>query len=286
MKKNELYFRLSRGDGREGMECEYTTVPVVACDEYNVYICRGDTVTSSDIGESVIGSVPWTIVKFVRRDKQYYFLTTEGSLWSGGQLLATNVKDFNTRYVLSVDGRVWTVHGKEVDIPFPVVRLFGDLVLDAQHILYDAHGQYITSDVAEATTDGNEIVVIHQDSTRRLEYIGDNTNKDELLYQILQIQGAQKAVINQGTLLLLANGVLIAAGANKNCECGTDEVPIPIPRRLEFPAPVVDFDFHQRVGWALLTNHVLYVWGYNDSDSLFFLQWTGEHFISPRPLLV
>ena len=271
------------------MECVYEHVysspPVVACDDYNIYVCRGDTITSSDVGEGKLGSVPFTVAHFIRHYGRYYFLDDEGRLWCEGQLRATAIRAFNNHHALGYDGRVWTLEGIQVPLQFPVMRLFGDLVLDNQAILYDSHGQYITSQVAEAHTDGNEIIVIHQGSSRVLEYIGDNTNKQLALRQILQVQGAQKAIINQGSLLLLlGDGTLVAAGANRNCECGTSGTPVSEPQKFHFPAPVLDFGFHQRVGWALLGDHSVYVWGYNDSDALFFLQWPKEHFISPRLL--
>jgi hypothetical protein len=267
------------------MECEYTSAPVVTCDDYNIYVCRGDTVLSSDVGEGKLGSVPFTISQFARLEGQYYFLDTEGRLWRDGQLLMMNVRDFNSHHILLRDGTVGTVTGLACQFPFHCTQLVQDLLLSDQGTLYDAKGQYITAQVADAHTDGNEIIVIHSGPNRVLEYIGDNTNLGHYLHHILQYQGVRKAVVNQGSLLLLfPNGILMAAGANKNCECGINEIPVPLPRQLEFPAPVLDFGFHQRVGWALLTTHQLYVWGFNDTHSLFFLQWPKEYFISPRPL--
>jgi hypothetical protein len=267
------------------MECEYTSTPVVTCDNNNIYVCRGDTVVSSDVGEGKLGSVPFTIAHFMRRETHHYFLDTAGRLWYDGQLLASEVQEFNEHHVLLGNGSVWTLSGVPRSFPFYCRCLVQDLLLSDNGTLYDANGQYITAQVAEAHTDGNEIIVLHEGPGRVLEYVGDNTDLGRHLSQILQVQGACKAVINQGSvLLLLPDGTLLAAGANKNCECGTDETPVVVPRRMVFPAAVLNFGFYQCVGWALLVNHQIYVWGYNDTSSLFFLQWPKEHFISPRLL--
>jgi hypothetical protein len=258
--------------------------PVIASDKYNIYVCRGDTVTSSDVGEGVMGVVPFEVRRFRRSGEQYYFLDAQGQLWVNGNLLCAGVRDFNEHHILLADGRVCTTQGKSLQLPVLIAKLCGDLLLDQHGVLYDLTGQYITAQVADAHTDGNEIIVIHQGS-RILEYVGDHTDKQVALTQILQVTGARKAVVNQGTVLLLSDqGILIAAGANSNCECGTEEIEVVAPRQLEFPAPVLDFDFSQHVGWALLANHQVHVWGYNDLSSPFFLQWPSEHFITPRLL--
>ena len=268
------------------MECEYS-LPVITCDDHNLYVCRENTIVSSDVDEGKLGTVPFAVTRFSRRNNHYYFLDTSGRLWLDGKLLSEGIQDFNDYHFLGCTGHLWTLEGVLNPLTFPVTRLIGDLLLDDTQTLYDRKGQYITSDVAEAHTDGNEIIIIHQGSERVLEYVGDNSDKQSALRQLLCVKGAIKAVISQGTLLLLlVDGSIVTAGANDNYECGVDESPVLEPRRLSLPLPALDFGFHKSIGWALLADHSIYVWGFNGDDCVFFLQWSKEYFISPRMLPV
>jgi hypothetical protein len=259
----------------------------VSSDYHNIYVHREGKIHSSDVGIPVLGHVPFAIKKFEKLEGKYYFLDLESRVWCNSVVVGVGVRDFNERFILYLDGRaVRRLKNSVVDIDIPVAKLIHDLLLDVEGNLYDSEGQHLLSHVIEAHTDGNEIIAVKRDGT--VEYVGDYTDNELGLETILRAGGVKKAVVSDGTVLLLSHqGQLIGSGANRHYECGIDMgVVVDWIQYLDFPYQVVDFDFRWGVGWALLNNGEVWVWGQNREEELKFLQWEKEEFVSVRKLVV
>jgi hypothetical protein len=276
------------------MECEEDNVSEtsaekrqVSCDDFNVYVCHGGRVHSSDVGQPVLGDLPFKLRKFERLDNSYYFLDVTGRLWCNSVSVSSGVRDFSEKFILLEDGCVYHRNSfTQITIEPLIARISGDLLIGVNNCLYDGAGQYLLGDIGHAHTDGNEILAVRTNGT--LEYIGDNTDRQTALQSILTASGVKKAVVSSGSVLLLSHaGELVASGENRFFECGIQyDGAVDWIQSLSFPHPVLDFDFKHRVGWALLADNSVWVWGANDKKTCCFLQWYGEEHINPRPLAI
>lgn len=260
---------------------------VVSCDDQNIYLLKDNKVFSSDVGIPILGTVPFAIKQFQKLEGQYYFLDYDGKVWCNSQVVATGVKEFNEKFILYTSGMaIERLTCRPVRLGAKVSKLAHDLLLDEAGLLYDSCGQHLLTNVVDAHTDGNEIIAIKKNGG--VEYIGDNDDTSHCLNLILSVKGVKKAVVSDKTILLLSyEGELIASGENNNYECGIDMVgEVDWICYLQFPSKVVDFDFQGGVGWALLVNGEVWVWGRNPTNKLKFLQWEYEEFIAPRKLVM
>lgn len=255
-----------------------------ACDDYNLYVCRQGKLLSSDVGAPEVGQLPFQPQKFDRFDDQYYFLDGHGQLCCNGFLIATDVRDFSSQFILFRNGTVaWRSLRTFLQLEIHIARLAYDLLIGSDQCLYDATGTFLLKDVVDAHTDGNEIVAVKTNGT--VEYIGDNTERHTALQNILTARGVKKAVVSNGSIILLSHaGEVVASGENRYYECGITADGVDWIQTLKFPLPVVDIEFNRGIGWAVLSDESIWVWGFNHPDHPRFLQWYSETYISPRRL--
>lgn len=269
---------------RSGLQSKYVrtgTSVTVSCDDYNIYVCRYGKVHSSDIGQPIIDGLPFQVHRMERIDGDYWFLDMLGNLWQNSIIRYTNVIQFNCNWVLMLN---CTARSMKANIlaPFKVRELVGDLLIGQDSCLYDRKGQFIVDNVQTAHTDGTDIIVVHHDG--KLQHISDRTSP--LVRDILKLREVRKAVTADGSILALTrDGQLFGSGSNESFQCGSDVSGISYPYAFPFPYHVIDFNFHKGVGWALLEDQSIWVWGDNETV-LRFLQWHDQFFISPRPLVI
>jgi len=265
-----------------------TTGVHVAIDTHNIYVARGGKLRSSDVGSPLLFATQ-NIKGLVSTRNSKYLLDDSQQLWRDGAKLAERVTAINDHYALDYQGRVARFGAQGNLEPFPTTvtirQLVGDLLLGKDDCLYDSQDRYIVGNVRSAATDGDDISILYHDG--RLDFLTANDACRPVLQALLTAvltESIVKAVPHAGSLLVLtANGEIIMSGANTYFESGTAASTVNRLERIAVPRKAIDFDFRCGVGWALLDDDSVWVWGDNEGGKR-FLQWYDEFMITPRLL--
>lgn len=260
--------------------------PLLTVTATDLYLIQGEVIfNANDLSVPVL-KYPTPLASFRCLDGELYALDVCGNLWRNYEQVAMNVTAFNHHHVLLRSGQVaiWQ-QGRLLPLKLSVAikSLANGLLLGVDHRLYDRCGAFIQEQVHACYVDEHRNIVLI-DHSGRVTLVTDDEEFNRRTHQLLATVKAKKAVVHLTTLLLLdEQGVIHVSGSNCCFESG-DTLDGVDDFRLQLPLPAVDFDFTDGVGWALLQDGSVWVWGDNQHTTR-FEQWSDEFIITPRALV-